>query len=70
MGKKITVNDKMQQGYTYELTAPMGKDFDPSFTPQLTPQQMLELGVFGGHYMTDCRLVYPCTFLRPSRPIG
>ncbi len=52
--KIITVNDAMQSGYTYELTAPMGKDFDPEFKPELTPREMLELGVFGGIYMRDC----------------
>lgn len=51
--KTVTVNDKMQQDYTYELTEPMGKNFDPKFKPDLTPKEMLELGVFGGHYMTD-----------------
>ena len=53
--KTVTVNDKMQKKYTYELTQPMGKNFDPEFKPELTPKQMLALGVFGGHYMTDCK---------------
>ena len=53
-GTTVTVNDTMQQGYSYQLVAPKGSDFDPRFVPQLTPQQMLELGVFGGKYMTDC----------------
>lgn len=57
--QKVTVNDKMQTGYTYELTAPVGKDFHAEFVPQLTPQQMLEMGVFGGKYMTDCRNEFP-----------
>lgn len=59
MPKTILVNDKMQQGYRYELTAPVGRDFDPEFAPELTPQEMLELGVFGGKYMTDCRAEFP-----------
>jgi hypothetical protein len=61
MNKKhiITVNDKMQKGYTYELTEPMGRNFDSDFKPELTPQEMLELGVFGGKYMTDCKDEFP-----------
>lgn len=43
----VTVNDRMQQGYHYVLTAPEGRDFDSAFRPQLTPQEMLRLGVFG-----------------------
>ncbi len=59
MGKIIIVNDKMQQGYSYELVAPTGEDFHPEFKPELSPKQMLELGVFGGKYMTDCRDEFP-----------
>ncbi len=53
------VNDKMQKGYRYYLTQPMGKNFEPDFKPELTPKEMLELGVFGGKYMTDCRSEFP-----------
>lgn len=59
MGRVIVVNDLMQQGYSYELVAPMGEDFDDDFSPELTPREMLELGVFGGKYMTDCRNEFP-----------
>ena len=52
-GRFVTVNDRMQTGYCYELSAPMGRNFDPEFKPELTPQQMLALGVFCGKYMTD-----------------
>ena len=55
----ITVNDLMQHGYTYECTEPMGKNFDPQFKPELTPKEMLELGIFGGVYMRDCRDEFP-----------
>ena len=55
----ITVNDSMQSGYTYELTEPVGKNFNPSFKPQLTPAEMLKLGVFGGVYMRDCSDEFP-----------
>lgn len=57
--KTVTVNDKMQRGYTYKLTQPIGKNFDPDFKPELTPKEMLELGVFDGKYMTDCGKEFP-----------
>ncbi len=50
--KKVSVKDSFQT-YTYTLTESEGKNFDPEFKPELTPKEMLELGVFGGHYMTD-----------------
>lgn len=55
----IRVNDKMQKGYNYELSAPEGKNFAADFRPELTPLQMLEMGVFEGHYLTDCRKEFP-----------
>jgi hypothetical protein len=58
----VIVNDRMQRGYRYELTAPEGRDFDPEFAPELTPRQMLELGVFGGKYMTDTRDEFPANW--------
>ena len=48
---RVEVNDKMQKGYVYFRTKPMGRAFRPGFTPQLTPKQMLNLGVFGGKYL-------------------
>jgi hypothetical protein len=57
--KKVIVHDKMQDGYEYTLTKRAGADFDPRFHPDLSPKQMLELGVFGGKYMTDCQDEFP-----------
>lgn len=59
MNKVVTVHDHFQNGYTYQLTEPVGKNFDPEFKPDLTPQEMLELGVFGGVYMRDCVNEFP-----------
>lgn len=59
MRKKVTVNDLMQRQYVYYLTEPAGKNFSLAFTPELTPAQMLSLGVFGGKYMTDCTDEFP-----------
>ena len=58
-GRLIVVSDLMQKHYVYTLTQPMGQNFDPLFRPQLTPKQMLKLGVFGGKYMTDCQKEFP-----------
>lgn len=55
----ICVNDKMQKNYRYTLTEPAGRNFHPDFKPELTPKQMLALGVFGGKYMTDCQKEFP-----------
>ena len=63
----VTVNDLMQRDYTYRLTEPAGRNFDPAFRPELTPAQMLELGVFGGKYMTDCRAEFPAAWFRRAR---
>ena len=55
----VEVNDKMQRGYRYELVEPAGEHFDPRFTPELTPREMLALGVFGGVYLRDCVNEFP-----------
>lgn len=65
--KKIVVNDRMQQGYTYLLTEPSGRNFSPDFDPELTPKQMLEMGVFGGKYMTDCRNEFPSSWFSKAK---
>ena len=65
--KEIRVNDKMQQGYVYSLEQPPGKNFHPGFAPQLTPREMLELGVFGGKYLTDCTDEFPANWFTRAR---
>lgn len=55
----IVVNDKMQKNYEYELVEKEGSNFDFEFKPELTPKQMLEFGVFEGHYLNDCRKEFP-----------
>ena len=57
--RKVIVNDLMQNNYLYHLTEPMGKNFHADFFPEVTPKQMLGMGVFGGKYMTDCGDEFP-----------
>ena len=64
---RVEVNDKMQKGYVYFRTKPMGRAFRPGFTPELTPKQMFELGVFGGKYMTDCRKEFPASWFKRAK---
>lgn len=65
--KIIHVSNKMQSGYTYTLSAPMGQEFDARFKPDLTPKQMLELGVFGGLYFGDRPSEYPKDWFRNAK---
>ncbi|RWZ78607.1 MAG: hypothetical protein EOT05_02550 [Candidatus Microsaccharimonas sossegonensis] len=67
MSRAIVVNDKMQHGYRYECIAPIGKNFDEAFTPELTPKEMLALGVFGGVYMRDCRDEFPKSWFTQAK---
>ena len=63
----VVVNDKMQKGYRYELVAPAGRNFDPEFTPDLSPADMLRLGVFCGKYMTDTRREFPKSWFAKAK---
>lgn len=63
----VVVHDRMQQGYSYILSEPPGRNFDPEFRPDLTPGQMLRLGVFCGKYMTDCHDEFPESWFADAR---
>lgn len=65
--KKVVVNDKMQKNYVYYLSQPVGRNFDSDFRPELTPKEMLELGVFGGKYMTDCQKEFPASWFKKAK---
>lgn len=65
--KTVIVNDKMQKNYRYTLTEPIGKNFHPEFKPELTPKQMLELGIFGGRYMRDCQKEFPKDWFKKAK---
>lgn len=67
MPVRVVVNDLMQQDYSYFLTEPIGRNFHPDFRPELTPQEMLALGVSGGKYMTDCTGEFPSDWFVHAR---
>jgi hypothetical protein len=65
--RRILVNDRMQQGYFYYLTELEGGNFHPDFRPELTPQELLALGIFGGKYMTDCTKEFPADWFEDAK---
>lgn len=64
---QVEIDDRMQKGYSYVLTEPEGEGFAPDFRPDLTPPEMLELGVFGGKYMTDCTAEFPARWFERAK---
>ena len=67
MKRKVVVHDRMQSGYVYYRTEPIGRNFAEGFKPELTPRQLLRLGVFGGKYLTDCRREFPASWFAGAR---
>lgn len=59
MKKTITANNKLQKNYKYQLTEPIGKNFDIRFRPDISPKEMLEMGIFGGLYLNSAINEYP-----------
>jgi len=67
MEKIVIVNDKMQRRYRYRLVEPAGKNFASDFKPELSPKEMLRLGVFGGKYVTDCQKEFPADWFAKAK---
>jgi hypothetical protein len=65
--KEICVNDRMQQDYCYRLTEPVGRNFREDFDPELSPKEMLAMGIFGGRYMTDCSDEFPDSWFATAK---
>lgn len=68
MSEKIVHADEhMQKNYSYTLTERSGKNFHPDFQPDVTPQEMLELGVFGGNYFDGIPDEFPKSWFKNAR---
>ena len=59
MSNVVVYSDNYQKKYRYRLSVPAGKRFDAGFKPDLTPKQMLKIGVFGGAYFDGVRGLVP-----------
>lgn len=64
---EVTVCDRMQSGYSYVLSAPIGDGFAAEFKPHFSPPQMLEMGIFEGRYMNDCADEFPDDWFRNAK---
>ncbi len=67
MARLVIVKDKMQKNYSYKLSEVEGDNFHNDFKPELTPKEMLRLGVFGGVYMRDCTNEFPVAWFLDAR---
>lgn len=65
--KIVKVDNTMQKNYSYELSMPMGKNFDLEFKPDLNPKEMLELGIFGGKYLNSAQKEYPKDWFKNAK---
>lgn len=65
--RRVVVHDLMQDGYSYDCIEPVGRHFADDFKPELSPQEMLKMGIFGGVYMRDCRDEFPATWFKHAR---
>ncbi len=61
---RVNVDENYQTGYSYILTEPMGQHFDVSFMPNLTPGEMLHLGIFGGDYFNSVPAEFPADWFK------
>ena len=63
----VIVNEVYQSDYSYELSEKQGKNFGEDFKPDLTPKQMLDLGIFGGNYFVEIPNEFPRTWFKKAK---
>ena len=67
MDKTVVITNSFQKNYKYYLTEPEGKNFEPDFKPELTPGEMLELGIFGGYYSSVNKKEFPIEWFAKAK---
>lgn len=67
VGDIIIVDDTMQTGYEYELSAEQGDCQSDDFKPFYSPKKMLEMGVFEGKYCNDCQQEFPADWFEKAK---
>ena len=72
MKKKIIASNRFQKNYIYYLTQSIGSHFHPNFKPEMTPKQMLEIGIFDGMYtsVTHDRGEFPKSWYTKAKIAG
>lgn len=63
----IIVDEPYQTGYRYAATEKPGSKFQTDFLPDLTPQKMFELGIFGGKYFSQIPQEFPAAWFANVR---
>ena len=66
--KTIIARNAYQKRYRYTLTEPTGKNFASDFKPELTPKEMLALGVFcGAYFEPEARKEFPASWFHRAK---
>ncbi len=67
MARVVVADDVLQPGYRYALVAPTGKEFALGFTPDVTPAEMLRMGVFDGAYFDGVPREFPVSWFAHAK---
>ena len=67
MHRRVVVTDPLQKGFSYDISESEGKNLAPDFKPEVSPKEMLALGVFGGDYFEGHIEEYPLSWFTHAK---